>query len=53
VEESLKYGADGFLIKEIGPDELIESIKTVMNGVQVIHPDAMHVLVKQINKKIK
>ena len=37
---ALKAGAAGYQLKDIEPDELVESIRTIMKGEQLIHPDA-------------
>ncbi|MDB5052585.1 MAG: DNA-binding response regulator [Bacilli bacterium] len=36
--EALKNGANGYLLKNIAPDRIIEGIKTVRNGNLLIHP---------------
>lgn len=40
VVPALKAGAAGYQLKDIEPDELVESIRTIMRGEQPIHPDA-------------
>jgi len=37
---ALKAGAAGYQLKDIEPDELVESIRTIMRGEQPIHPEA-------------
>lgn len=37
---ALKAGAAGYQLKDIEPDELVESIRTIMLGEQTIHPEA-------------
>lgn len=39
VFSALKYGASGYLLKGVGMDELIRSIKTVHSGGALINPD--------------
>lgn len=36
--------ADGYIIKEMAAEELIESIKNVIEGEKVIHPDILEVI---------
>lgn len=37
---ALKAGAAGYQLKDIEPDELVTSIRTIMKGEQPIHPEA-------------
>ncbi len=37
--DALKYGARGYLLKNIAPDRIIEAIKIVHGGSMLIHPD--------------
>lgn len=37
--DALRYGASGYLLKNIPPDQIIDGIKTVHNGSLLIHPD--------------
>ena len=37
---ALNAGAAGYQLKDIEPDELVESIRTIMRGEQPIHPEA-------------
>lgn len=37
IEKALAYGADGFVLKDIDPEEIITVIKNTMKGLQVIH----------------
>lgn len=46
VRPALNKKADGYLIKEMDADDLIESLRRVANGVQVIHPDVELMLSK-------
>ena len=41
-----REGADGYIIKEMEVDELIGSIKSVIEGDRVIHPDILKVIDK-------
>lgn len=46
VRPALNKKADGYLIKEMDADDLIESLRRVANGDQVIHPDVELMLSK-------
>lgn len=46
VRPALNKKADGYLIKEMDADDLIESLRRVANGAQVIHPDVELMLSK-------
>ena len=46
VRPALNKKADGYLIKEMDADDLIESLRRVANGEQVIHPDVELMLSK-------
>lgn len=46
IYNSLKYGADGYLLKEVSPKELTDAIITVSKGGSIIHPS---VTTKAIN----
>lgn len=37
--EGLKYGADGYLLKDISSEELVKSIETVYKGHMLLQPD--------------
>ena len=37
---ALQAGASGYQLKDIEPDELVESIRTIMRGEHTIHPEA-------------
>ncbi len=45
VGEALKYGAAGYLLKNIPPAELISSIRAMMDGAILIHPSIARNLV--------
>jgi DNA-binding NarL/FixJ family response regulator len=49
VEKALAYGADGYILKEIDPEEIISIIKNTMKGLQVIHHDAYSKILKQFH----
>lgn len=39
VTEALKYGADGYLLKSVGKEELILAVKSVYSNLEVLHKD--------------
>lgn len=39
-----RAGADGYIIKEMEVDELVQSIKNVIEGDRVVHPDILKVI---------
>lgn len=49
VERALMYGADGYILKDIDPEEIIMIIKNTMKGLQVIHHNAYNKILKQIH----
>lgn len=46
--EGLKNGADGYLLKDIGSEELINAIKTVYNGNMLLQPDVAKKMIDSI-----
>jgi DNA-binding NarL/FixJ family response regulator len=40
--KAMHCGADGYMLKDIHPEELIMSVKTVALGLNVMHKDAFH-----------
>ncbi|MGJ1068659.1 response regulator [Staphylococcus warneri] len=44
VISALEKGADGYEMKDVEPQKLIETIHNVLDGKRIIHPDAKHVL---------
>ncbi|MEH7107645.1 response regulator transcription factor [Bacillus sp. JJ1764] len=49
---ALEAGASGFQLKDIEPDELVSSIKKIMNGENQLHPKATsHLLASLSNKR--
>ncbi len=41
ISKALDYGADGYMLKDIKPDELIIAVKSAAKGISVIHKSAM------------
>jgi two-component system nitrate/nitrite response regulator NarL len=46
--ESLKCGAQGYLLKEMEPDELVTALHSIMDGKTVIAPDLTGVLAQAV-----
>ena len=42
--EALRAGADGYLLKDMEPEELCENLKKVMSGVTVLHESLTEIL---------
>lgn len=50
VTHALKTGAQGYLLKEMDADTLIEAVKVVANGGSYLHPKITHNLVKEFRR---
>ncbi|WP_102026677.1 response regulator [Salirhabdus sp. Marseille-P4669] len=50
VTHALKTGAQGYLLKEMDTDELIDAIKVVKNGGSYLHPKVTHNLVREYQR---
>lgn len=50
---ALEAGASGFQLKDIDPDELVASIKKIMNGENQLHPKATSHLLANLSSKNK
>ncbi|WP_249871326.1 response regulator [Oceanobacillus saliphilus] len=50
VTHALKTGAQGYLLKEMDSDSLIEAIKVVSEGGSYLHPKVTHNLVKEYRR---
>ncbi|RLL46665.1 DNA-binding response regulator [Oceanobacillus piezotolerans] len=53
VTHALKTGAQGYLLKEMDADSLIEAIKVVKEGGSYLHPKVTHNLVKEYRRLAK
>lgn len=53
VTHALKTGAQGYLLKEMDSDSLIEAIKVVSDGGSYLHPKVTHNLVKEYRRLAK
>jgi DNA-binding NarL/FixJ family response regulator len=45
---ALNNGADGYLLKDIDPRELISSIKSTVNGLKVVHQNVFTTVLKRV-----
>lgn len=50
VQHALKTGAQGYLLKEMDADALIEAVHVVANGGSYLHPRVTHNLVKEYRR---
>lgn len=50
VYELVKAGVSGYLLKDVNPDKLIETIKKVSQGESVIHPSITSKLLTEFNR---
>ena len=42
----LKYGAQGYLLKDMHPDELVDALNAIVTGSIIVTPDMTHILAK-------
>ena len=49
--ESLRAGAQGYLLKDMEPDELVIALRDIINGKTVVAPDLAPVLAKAVQGK--
>ncbi|MGF7184491.1 DNA-binding NarL/FixJ family response regulator [Desulfitispora alkaliphila] len=50
ISELIKAGVSGYLLKDINPDKLIDTIKKVVKGESVIHPSITSKLLLEFNR---
>lgn len=48
--ESLRNGAQGYLLKDMDPDELVTSLHDVIRGKTIVAPELTHVLAKVVQQ---
>ncbi len=53
VTQALKTGAQGYLLKEMDADDLIEAVKVVSEGGTYLHPKVTHSLVQEFRRIAK
>ena len=51
IMESFICGANGYVIKDIGPEELVMAVKCVMKGLNVIHESVHELMVKNFARE--
>ena len=49
ISMAIKNGADGYVLKDIKPDELILAVKSVARGFSIMHHTALDTVAKQID----
>lgn len=47
--ESIIYGADGYIVKDIKPDELVLAVKSVYNNLYVMHKSVINIVKEEIS----
>lgn len=52
LRDCLKHGAQGYLLKDMDPDELVEALNEVSNGSIVVAQDMTHVLAKVLRNEL-
>ncbi len=52
LRDCLKYGAQGYLLKDMDPDELVDSLNEVATGSIIVTKDMTHVLVKVLKNEL-
>jgi two-component system nitrate/nitrite response regulator NarL len=52
LRDCLKYGAQGYLLKDMDPDELVDSLNEVATGSIIVTQDMTHVLVKALKNEL-
>ncbi len=50
VFQSLRAGASGYLLKDVGPAELINAVRTVSQGYSLIHPSVARRVLREFSK---
>lgn len=53
IEKALAYGADGFVLKDIDPEEIITVIKNTVKGLQVFHRNVYNKVRKKFSNSIQ
>jgi len=48
IKKALQNGADGYILKDINPEELIFTVKSASMGIKIVHEDILSSLVGQI-----
>lgn len=50
IMKSLEYGADGYLVKDIKPEELILAVKSVVNNLYIMHVNVLNLMKEEIKR---
>ena len=53
ITKAMKNGADGYVLKDIDPKELINIIKNTVSGLRIIHQDVLDTLVSEFASNTK
>lgn len=53
IMSALNYGADGYILKDIKPEDLILTVKSAAAGLSIMHKDTYNNIVKKVNSKNK
>jgi len=53
IMESFIAGANGYVVKDIGPKELVMSVKCVVQGLNVIHENVHELMIKNFAREYK
>lgn len=49
ISRALNNGADGYLLKDVSPDALRSSLKSVNEGLPIVHPKVLHTILKHFD----
>jgi two-component system nitrate/nitrite response regulator NarL len=52
LRDCLKYGAQGYLLKDMDPDELVDALNEAVKGAIVVAQDMTHVLAKALRNEL-
>ncbi|MCH9646336.1 MAG: response regulator [Proteobacteria bacterium] len=52
LRDCLKYGAQGYLLKDMDPDELVEALNEISKGSIVVAQDMTHILAKVLRNEL-
>lgn len=52
LRDCLKYGAQGYLLKDMDPDELVDALDEVLKGSIIVAQDMTHILAKVLRNEL-
>ncbi len=52
LRDCLKYGAQGYLLKDMDPDELVDALNETVKGTIVVAQDMTHILAKALRNEL-